>query len=66
MMGGCGIDLDIQRYCVAGSPAACGATYTVVSGDYCSLVESKNGISDATLRALNPWIDTNCGMVSFV
>ncbi|KAJ7864947.1 hypothetical protein B0H14DRAFT_3862329 [Mycena olivaceomarginata] len=53
-------NLDIQRYCVAGTPAACGKTYTVVSGDSCSLVESKNGISDATLHALNPWIDANC------
>jgi LysM repeat protein len=52
--------LDIQRYCVAGTPAACGKTYTVVSDDSCSLVESKNGISDATLHALNPWIDANC------
>ncbi|KAF8214912.1 hypothetical protein K438DRAFT_1659741 [Mycena galopus ATCC 62051] len=55
-------NLDIQRYCVAGTPAACGKTYTVVSGDVCSLVESKNGISDATLHALNPWIDANCDL----
>ncbi|KAJ7677757.1 hypothetical protein DFH06DRAFT_560014 [Mycena polygramma] len=55
-------NLDIQRYCVAGSPAACGKTYTVASNDGCSLIESKNGISDATLRALNPWIDANCDL----
>ncbi|KZV96691.1 hypothetical protein EXIGLDRAFT_747489 [Exidia glandulosa HHB12029] len=55
-------NLDVQRYCVAGSPAACGKTYTVASGDFCSLVESKNGIDDATLHRLNPWLDANCDM----
>ena len=52
----------LDSYCVAGTPKSCGQTYTVVSGDFCSLVESKNSITDAELRALNPWLDANCDM----
>ena len=54
-------DLALDSYCVAATPKTCTKTYTVVSGDFCSLVESKNSISDATLRSLNPWLDANCG-----
>ena len=57
----CASDLVLDSYCVAGTPKTCSKTYTVVSNDYCSLVESKNSISDATLKALNPWLDANCG-----
>ena len=37
--------------------------YTVISGDYCSKIESANGISDAPsqLHAVNPWLDSACG-----
>ena len=55
-------DLALDSYCVAGSPKSCSKIYTVASGDYCSLVESKNSITDASLRALNPWLDANCDM----
>ncbi|KAJ7622132.1 hypothetical protein FB45DRAFT_753492 [Roridomyces roridus] len=41
-------------------PSSCAQTYTVVSGDTCSKIESKNGISDATLHSLNPSINTGC------
>ena len=54
-------DLVLASYCVAGVPKMCGKTYIVVSGDYCSLVESKNSITDAALRSLNPWLDAQCG-----
>ena len=54
-------DLVLASYCVAGVPKMCGKTYIVVSGDYCSLVESKNSITDAALRSLNPWLDAKCG-----
>ncbi|EPS96900.1 hypothetical protein FOMPIDRAFT_1018598 [Fomitopsis schrenkii] len=52
-------NLQLAAYCVKGSPA-CNKVYTVVSGDYCSEIESANGISDAQLRTLNPWIDSAC------
>ncbi|KAJ7064105.1 hypothetical protein C8F01DRAFT_1275311 [Mycena amicta] len=54
----CG-NLALASYCV-GIPGGCQQTYTVVSGDSCGAIESKTGVSDATLHALNPWIDTNC------
>ncbi|KAJ7616568.1 RlpA-like double-psi beta-barrel-protein domain-containing protein-containing protein [Roridomyces roridus] len=38
----------------------CSKTYTVVSGDTCSAVEAKNGVSDATLHTLNPSINSGC------
>ncbi|KAF8149608.1 hypothetical protein K438DRAFT_1503971, partial [Mycena galopus ATCC 62051] len=38
----------------------CAQTYTVVSGDTCSSIESKNGVSDAQLHALNPAINSGC------
>lgn len=53
----------IQTYCV-GAAGMCTDLYTVVSGDFCSLIESKTDVSDATLRSLNPWINTNCGTLS--
>ncbi|KAF8146810.1 hypothetical protein K438DRAFT_1513020, partial [Mycena galopus ATCC 62051] len=42
----------------------CGQTYTVVSGDTCSSIESKNGVSDAQLHALNPAINSGCTNLS--
>ncbi|KAJ7732442.1 hypothetical protein B0H16DRAFT_1581465 [Mycena metata] len=38
----------------------CGQTYTVVSGDTCSAIESRTGVSDAQLHALNPAINSGC------
>ncbi|KAJ6586073.1 hypothetical protein B0H19DRAFT_927299, partial [Mycena capillaripes] len=38
----------------------CAQTYTVVSGDTCSAIESKTGISDAQLHTLNPAINSGC------
>ncbi|KAJ7242256.1 hypothetical protein C8J57DRAFT_1244133 [Mycena rebaudengoi] len=38
----------------------CTRTYTVVSGDTCLAVESKTGVSDAQLHALNPGINSGC------
>ena len=40
---------------------ACAKVYTVVSGDYSPEIETANGISDAQLYALNPWLDSSCG-----
>ncbi|KAJ7459276.1 hypothetical protein FB451DRAFT_1372017 [Mycena latifolia] len=38
----------------------CAQTYTVVSGDICSAIEAKTGVSDAQLHALNPAINSGC------
>ncbi|KAF8214286.1 hypothetical protein K438DRAFT_1444692, partial [Mycena galopus ATCC 62051] len=43
-----------------GSSGACTQTYTVVSGDTCSAIESREHISDAELHALNPSINSGC------
>lgn len=40
--------------------SSCTKTYTAVSGDYCDLIEQKNDITDAQLRAWNPQLDANC------
>ncbi|KAJ7488143.1 hypothetical protein FB451DRAFT_1226557 [Mycena latifolia] len=52
-------NLNIASYCVAIS-GGCEGLYSVVSGDSCGGIETKTGLSDAQLRALNPWIDTAC------
>ncbi|KAJ7627281.1 hypothetical protein FB45DRAFT_795442, partial [Roridomyces roridus] len=49
-----------QPLCVSGGTTSCTKSYTVVSGDTCVSVESKNGISDATLHSLNPSINSAC------
>jgi hypothetical protein len=62
----CAPDLQIgQSLCVSGgggSPPSggCGQTYTVVSGDTCAVIESKTGVSDSQLHALNPAINSGC------
>jgi LysM repeat protein len=38
----------------------CTQTYTVVSGDTCSAIELRTGVSDAQLHALNPAINGGC------
>ncbi|KAJ6586056.1 hypothetical protein B0H19DRAFT_847351, partial [Mycena capillaripes] len=51
-------DLEVgQTLCLSGG---CAQTYTVVSGDTCSGIESKTGVSDAQLHALNPAINSGC------
>ncbi|KAF8217393.1 hypothetical protein K438DRAFT_1557215, partial [Mycena galopus ATCC 62051] len=40
--------------------SGCGFTYTVVSGDTCSTIESKTGASDSQLHALNRSINIDC------
>ncbi|KAF7343533.1 hypothetical protein MSAN_01973800 [Mycena sanguinolenta] len=39
---------------------SCSQTYTVVSGDTCSAIEAKTGVSDSQLHALNPSINSGC------
>ncbi|KAF7343561.1 hypothetical protein MSAN_01976600 [Mycena sanguinolenta] len=39
---------------------SCSKTYTVVSGDTCSAIETKTGVSDAQLHSLNPSINSGC------
>ncbi|KAJ7886779.1 hypothetical protein B0H14DRAFT_2434036 [Mycena olivaceomarginata] len=46
--------------CLSGGGGGCAQTYTVVSGDTCSAVESKTGVSDTQLHALNPAINSGC------
>ncbi|KAJ7347235.1 glycoside hydrolase superfamily [Mycena albidolilacea] len=46
-----------QILCLSGG---CTQTYTVVSGDTCSAIESAEGVSDAQLHALNPAINSGC------
>ncbi|KAJ7669789.1 hypothetical protein B0H17DRAFT_949075, partial [Mycena rosella] len=38
----------------------CPQTYTVMSGNTCLLIESKTGVSDAQLHALDPSINSPC------
>ncbi|KAJ7908935.1 hypothetical protein B0H13DRAFT_1543236, partial [Mycena leptocephala] len=38
----------------------CAQTYTVVANDTCAVIESRNGVSDAQLHALNPSINAGC------
>ncbi|KAJ6484768.1 hypothetical protein C8R45DRAFT_768634, partial [Mycena sanguinolenta] len=38
----------------------CSQSYTVVSGDTCSAIEAKTGVSDSQLHALNPSINSGC------
>ncbi|KAF7313091.1 hypothetical protein MKEN_00994900 [Mycena kentingensis (nom. inval.)] len=49
---------------VSGTPLqtrqSCSSTYSVVSGDTCSAIEGRFGVSDATLHALNPSINSGC------
>ncbi|KAJ7890428.1 hypothetical protein B0H13DRAFT_1626247, partial [Mycena leptocephala] len=45
--------------CLSGG-GGCLQTYIVVDGDTCGPIESKTGISDAQLHALNPAINGNC------
>ncbi|KAJ7252272.1 hypothetical protein C8J57DRAFT_667100 [Mycena rebaudengoi] len=52
-----------QNLCLSGGGGGgggCAQTYTVVSGDTCSAIESRTGISDAQLHALNPTINSGC------
>ncbi|KAF8214276.1 hypothetical protein K438DRAFT_1529824, partial [Mycena galopus ATCC 62051] len=46
-----------ETLCLSGS---CAQTYTVVSGDTCSSIEASTGVSDPTLHALNPVINSGC------
>jgi hypothetical protein len=56
------LDLQIgQALCLSGGTSSgCSQTYTVVSGDTCSAIESKTGVSDAQLHAQNPAINSAC------
>lgn len=47
---------------VSSTPTPCTKYYTVVSGDYCSLIETNFGITSAQLYAFNPSLDTNCDL----
>ncbi|KAJ7244625.1 hypothetical protein B0H12DRAFT_978683, partial [Mycena haematopus] len=53
-----------ETLCVSGSTSGgCSQTYTIVSGDTCAGIESKTGVSDAQLHALNPSINSGCTSV---
>jgi chitinase len=47
---------------VSATPSACTKYYTVVSGDYCSLIWTEFEITEAQLYAYNPTLDTNCDL----
>ncbi|KAK4096677.1 carbohydrate-binding module family 50 protein [Parathielavia hyrcaniae] len=56
-----GCDLVVgQVLCVAAPSDTCNATYTVVSGDWCSKIWDQFGLTEAQFRALNPGLDANC------
>ena len=59
---GCTNILLGSAYCVAGGGNPCQKQYTVVSGDSCGAIETKEGITAANLDALNPWLDANCDL----
>ncbi|KAH7100965.1 hypothetical protein BKA62DRAFT_704658 [Auriculariales sp. MPI-PUGE-AT-0066] len=42
------------------SSGSCAKTYTVVKGDTCSKVQSKNSVSFSTLRSLNSKVNSSC------
>ena len=44
----------------SGIPADCDAYYVAESGDSCSAVESKYGITDAQFHAWNPAVSSDC------
>ncbi|KAJ7887194.1 glycoside hydrolase superfamily [Mycena leptocephala] len=44
----------------SGGGGGCAQTYTVASGDTCAAIESKTGVSDVQLHALNPTINSGC------
>ncbi|KAF7343589.1 hypothetical protein MSAN_01979400 [Mycena sanguinolenta] len=57
--------LLVTAVAVSASPAlqgrqSCSQSYTVVSGDSCSAIEAKTGVSDSQLHALNPSINSGC------
>lgn len=45
-----------------GNTGSCKKNYTVVAGDYCYLIWTKNGISEAQLRAWNPSLNAACAL----
>ncbi|KAF7316288.1 hypothetical protein MIND_00147500 [Mycena indigotica] len=47
-------------YCVGGGGSPCGKLYTVVSGDSCSAIVTKQSVTQAKLNSLNPWINSGC------
>ena len=51
-----------KAYCVAGGGNACKKEYTVVSGDSCGAIETKESVTAANLRTFNPWLDANCDL----
>ncbi|KAF7368297.1 Glycoside hydrolase family 18 protein [Mycena venus] len=54
--------ISARTGCGAGgnSGGDCAQTYTVVSGDTCSGIETKTGVSDTQLHTLNPAINSGC------
>ncbi|KAJ6542353.1 hypothetical protein DFH09DRAFT_887697, partial [Mycena vulgaris] len=48
----------------SGGSGGCGQTYTVVSGDTCAAIESRTGVSNSQLHALNPSINSGCTSTS--
>ena len=56
-------DIEVgEAYCVAGGGGPCAKIYTVQSGDYCYAITQSQGVTQAQLNALNPWIDSNCDL----
>ncbi|KAJ7312741.1 hypothetical protein DFH08DRAFT_626896, partial [Mycena albidolilacea] len=53
-------NLQIGQVLCISSGSGCTKTYTVVSGDTCSAIESRTGVSDAQLHAMNPSINSGC------
>ncbi|KAJ7062147.1 hypothetical protein C8F01DRAFT_986832 [Mycena amicta] len=49
-----------EAYCVGGGGKACGKLYVVVSGDSCAAIVQKQSVTQATITALNPWINSAC------
>ena len=54
----CGVPLFNIR--IRQARQSCSNSYTVVSGDTCAAIESKTGVSDSQLHALNPSINSGC------
>ncbi|KAH0580623.1 hypothetical protein H2248_002112 [Termitomyces sp. 'cryptogamus'] len=52
-----------EAYCVGGGGSPCSKIYTVQSGDFCFAITQSQGITQAQLNVLNPFIDSNCDLI---
>jgi len=57
-----GVSITTTSASTSATPTTCTKYYTVVSGDYCYLIWTEFGITQAQLYAFNPTLDANCDL----